>query len=102
MKPHNAELLANLKYFTEGLEFADDGRGSLNPFVWDVSERGKLTAEKLMLFNNIWGNKSLRLIKFDDYWEKVRENKQIKKLIETLESQMIPIILMKIQVLSMK
>ena len=42
MKPHNKELLANLKWFTQGLTFPDDERGSLNPFIWDVSERGEV------------------------------------------------------------
>ncbi|MEA5594909.1 hypothetical protein [Rivularia sp. UHCC 0363] len=42
MKSHNAELLANLKSFTQGLVFSDDERGSLKPFIWDVSQRGEL------------------------------------------------------------
>ncbi|BAY81339.1 hypothetical protein NIES267_08150 [Calothrix parasitica NIES-267] len=88
MKPYNKELFANLKWFTQGLTFPDDERGSLNPFVWDVSERGELTAEKLMLSNNIWGNKSLKRIEFDDYWGKSRANKQTTVFIETLQSHL--------------
>ena len=88
MKSHNAELLANLKSFTQGLVFSDDERGSLNPFVWDVSERGKLTAEKLMLSNNIWGTKSLKRVTFDVFLEKASEDKQTKGLLKILQSHL--------------
>ncbi|MGB3655516.1 MAG: nuclease A inhibitor family protein [Rivularia sp. (in: cyanobacteria)] len=88
MKSHNAELLANLKSFTQGLVFSDDERGSLNPFVWDVSEKGKLTAEKLMLSNKIWGTKSLTRLTFDVFLEKASEDKQTKALFKILQSHL--------------
>ena len=88
MKSHNAELLANLKSFTQGLVFSDDERGSLKPFVWDVSERGKLTAEKLMLSNKIWGTKSLTRLTFDVFLEKASEDKQTKALFKILQSHL--------------
>ncbi len=88
MKPYNEELFANLKCLTQGLVFSDDERGSLNPFVWDVSERGELTAEKLMLSNKIWGSKSLKRLTFDVFLEKASEDKQTKALFKILQSHL--------------
>ena len=88
MKPHNKELFDNLKCLTQGLVFSDDERGSLNPFVWDVSERGKLTAEKLMLSNKIWGTKSLKRVTFDIFLEKVSKDKQTQALLKILQSHL--------------
>ena len=88
MKSHNAELVANLKSFTQGLVFSDDERGSLNPFIWDVSERGELTAEKLMLSNKIWGTKSLTRLTFDVLLEKASKDKQTKALFKILQSHL--------------
>ena len=62
MKPANAEMVANLAWFTQGLGFPHFyGSRSIRPFIWEVAERGALTAEQLMLSNIIWGNKSLKL-----------------------------------------
>lgn len=93
MKSHNKELLANLKWFTQGLTFPDDERGSLNPFIWDVSERGELTAEKLMLSNNIWGTKSLKRLTFDVFLEKPSQDKQTLALLKILQSHLTNIVL---------
>ena len=88
MKPYNEELFANLKCLTQGLVFSDDERGSQNPFVWDVSERGELTAEKLMLSNKIWGSKSLKRVTFDVFLEKVSKDKQTQALLKILQSHL--------------
>lgn len=62
MKPASAEMVANLGWFTQGLRFPESYRSrSIRPFIWEVAERGELTAEQLMLSNIILGNKSLKL-----------------------------------------
>ena len=58
VKPANAEMVANLAWFTQGLGFPEFyGSRNIRPFIWEVAERGALTAEQLMLSNIIWGNK---------------------------------------------
>lgn len=64
MKPASAEMVANLAWFTQGLVFPKYGR--IHPFIWEVAERGELTAERLMLSNQIWNNKSLKLKQVDN------------------------------------
>lgn len=67
MKPANAEMVANLAWFTQGLGFPEFyGSRSIRPFIWEVAERGALTAEHLMLSNVIWENKSLKLTQVDN------------------------------------
>ena len=60
-------MVANLARVTQGLGFPEEYQsGSIRPFIWEVAERGGVTAEQLMLSNLSWGNSYLRLAQLDN------------------------------------
>lgn len=67
MKYINEQWIAEFNSLTQGLEFGYLTNSLLKPFIWEVNEKGELTAEKLMLSNKIWGINSLSPINFDNY-----------------------------------
>lgn len=68
MKLSNQLLKTQLEKNVEGLGRAFGFDGEIKPYFWEISEKGELTAEKILLENKIWDYPYiLQSISLDEY-----------------------------------
>jgi hypothetical protein len=87
MKFENIELVEELRTVAENLVFGDDG--SVSPFVWEVAEKGVLSAFALINQNRVWDIPSLEVKDFHDFIKDAGRNKEeYQAIYEVLESHL--------------
>jgi Nuclease A inhibitor-like protein len=87
MKSENIDLVEELTTIAENLVFGEDG--SISPFIWEVAEKGVLSAYNLVRQNRVWDIPSLDSRDFQEFIEGAgRKKEEYQALYEVLESRL--------------
>jgi hypothetical protein len=67
MKLSNELLKTQLEKNIDGLGRAFGFDGEIKPYFWEISKKGELTADKILLENKIWDYPCLQVVSSDEY-----------------------------------
>lgn len=77
MKSSNQNLKAKLEKNTNKLGRLFGFDGKVSPYFWEISEKGELTAKKILLNNEVWDLKSLEQISIEHFLNWLENRKKL-------------------------
>lgn len=92
MKSSNQTLKAKLEEITEKLGRLFGFDGKVSPYFWEISEKGELTAKKILLINEVWDLKSLEQISLEDFLNWLENRQKLYELRDSKYSKLIDIL----------